>query len=430
MTETKVNISESAEKRLRHAWKKLTQQQHYLVPQTPEDFKKLGPVPYFEIRGQWIFAKDFVKKTVSEIADLLRAEMGPDRFATSTIVEIIRGEIGTHFSHQEPSSFEWHRHRILENIRSRDHRRQYLRVVAGLKLKNLNQVSFGSWTICHLSEERAKEFSALGSAAEDWRAHVESVLKDFVGKACIIVESRGDNEQSRLNAERIGRYAVDCLRLLMSMHAAPIGAQHVIGISLDTLRQHKITGCSFDFDTQYHTIRFDSDYPRQNYSLRTENIQKIEEIVGTEQMWSLIEKENRTDLEDSIVTAITWFGEAQQETDGHLAYVKYWTCLEALVTGHEKEQIVSRLKTTIPILVSQGPGEVPSKSRVDKAYDLRSKILHRGSRARLTAPDLNEVCNWAWQCIIVSLNLMSRGYETRQQIEEQARKIASRARQS
>jgi hypothetical protein len=141
-------------------------------------------------------------------------------------------------------------------------------------------------------------------------------------------------------------------------------------------------------------------------------------------LWSLIEKGDLTDLEDSLVTAVTWFGDAQQETDDHLAFIKYWTALEALVTGHGKERLVSRLKTTIPVLLAQSAkAEVPSRSRIESAYDLRSKIIHRGSRFILRRKDLNQVCNWTWQCIVTMLNLTTKGYKTRQQVEQHASKI-------
>lgn len=426
MIETKVSISENAERRLRKAWKKLTQYQHYQIPESIEDLKALGHFPYFELGNFWVFANDFVKKTVGTISELLREEMGPHRFATATIVDIIREELKTHFSGNEGRPFEWHFDRILAAIKSRDHRRQYIRIVAGLELKSLDEVSYGSWTIRNFSEQEATQFLNLGSAAEDWRAHMGNVLKrEFIGKTCILVNSCGDEEQSRLNADRIAKYAINCLRLLMSIHAAPINAQHVIGISLDTPAGHNTTACSFDFDSQYHGVVL--DWPsRQKYGLKAENIQHLRDIPGVDQMWSLIEKENRSDLEDSLVTAITWFGEAQKENDFHVTYVKYWTSIEALVTGHEKEQIVSRLKRAIPVLVSQGPGDVPSRSQVNKAYDLRSKILHNGSQVRLGAADLNQICNWAWQCIIVSLHLTTRGYKTRQQVEEQSNRISVR----
>jgi hypothetical protein len=427
------SISKSLEHKLRHSWKKLTQHQHYLVPETIEDFKTLGPVPYFEIGNRWVFAKDFVKKTVRDVSELLREEMGRDRFAINTIASVVRDELETHFSGKEPHLFEWHVKRILNAVRSHDHRREYVRVVAGLKLKDLDQVACGSWRIWQFSEEHVKEFSGREMGAEDWHQHVEDILKTtYVGKTCISVNCRGDAEQSRLNAGRVANYVTNCLRLFICVHAAEGHFQHEIGIGLEVPNPDKTIAVSFDFDRQVHAIQMGYDSYRQGYNLNARNLQIIRETLHADRLWSLIEKEDLTDLEDSLVTAVTWFGDAQQEPDSHAAYIKYWTALEALVTGHEKERLVSRLKATIPVLISQSSkAAVPSKSRVENAYDLRSKILHRGSRANLRSSDLDQVCNWAWQCILVVLDLTTRGYKTRQQVEEQASKISiKRAAQS
>ena len=420
------SVSKNLEHKLRHAWKKLTQHQHYLIPETLDDFKTLGPFPYFEIGNLWIFAKDFVKETVIDISELLRKEMGRDRFAVNTIARIIRDEIKTHFSEKEPHPFEWHLKRILTAVGLHDHRREYVRLVAGLKLKDLDQVTYGSWRIWQFSEEHVKEFSGRDIGPEDWHQHVEDILKtNYVGKTCISVNCRGDAEQSRLNAERVANYVINCLRLFICVHAAEGHFQHEIGIGPEVPNRDKTISVSFDLDRQVHTIQMGHDSYRQDYNLNARNLQIIRESLHADQLWSLIEREGLTDLEDSLVTAVTWFGDAQQEADSHAAYIKYWTSLEALVTGHEKERLVSRLKSTIPVLISQSSkANVPSKSRIENAYDFRSKILHRGSRTELRKSDLNQVCNWAWQCILIALHLTTRGYKTRQQVEQQASKIS------
>lgn len=280
------SISKSLEHKLRHSWKKLTQHQHYLIPETREDFKTLGPVPYFEIGGLWVFAKDFVKETVWDVSELLREEMGRDRFAASTVAEILRDELKTHFSDKEPRPFEWHLKRILTAVGSHDHSRQYVRVVAGLKLKDMDQVAFGSWTIRCFSEEHVKEFSSRDSGPEDWRQHLEALLKtNCVGKTCISVNCRGDEEQSQLKAEHVANYVINCLRLFMCVHAADGHLQHEIGIALEAPIRDKTISFSFDVDRQMHTIQPGYGSIRQGYSLNARNLEIIRESLHADRLW-------------------------------------------------------------------------------------------------------------------------------------------------
>ena len=134
-----------------------------------------------------------------------------------------------------------------------------------------------------------------------------------------------------------------------------------------------------------------------------------------------------TDLEASVLSSISWLGDAQQEIDMNMAYVKYWIAIEALITGHEKgtkdASLNVRLKNAIPLMLSQFTKDIPTKTAVDKAYELRGKVVHSGNIEDVTLKDLNKVCKWATGCISVCLNLINLNYKSRQQVEEQLKKF-------
>ena len=103
--------------------------------------------------------------------------------------------------------------------------------------------------------------------------------------------------------------------------------------------------------------------------------------------------------------------------------MKYWVSLEALITGYKGGNETKRLKTAIPILLSQGSASVPSKKEVERMYKVRSNLLHGRKASRVRRSDLNKLCGWACFCIVCYLSLRERGYTTRQQIHEQAERI-------
>jgi hypothetical protein len=417
-------ISKRLERKLRRHWAKLTEGRNYLVPETREDFTSLGPFPYFRLGNLWVYAKESIRETVAKASEELRAELGPDLLSLASISDAIRSEIQIHFSQEEPQPFEWHLERLLSAIRAHDHRRLSIRAICGLKLTGMDEFSHGCWKIIRLSEQAAADLVRQDIGPEKWHEQLSSVMeKGFIGKTCILIEQRGDADQAGLKSDRVARYVLNTLRLFISIHASQAGLQHRFGVHLDAPGHQTITQFSFDLDAHRYNLHHAFNSHRQEYTLTAESLRIIRENWQADQLWALLEKVPRTDLEESVVTAVAWFGGAQAESDSHLGFVKYWVAMEALVPGSEDEKVVVRLKKFVPILVSQISREVPSKTKVAKAYDLRSQIMHSGSRVELTQEKLNEVSNWAWQCIVTALYLSSRGYATRKQVEEQILRI-------
>jgi len=162
---------------------------------------------------------------------------------------------------------------------------------------------------------------------------------------------------------------------------------------------------------------------RHEYPLQKEYLDILKSEWGAEKIWGLNEKDELNDLESSIMSSISWLGDAHQEDDINSAYVKYWIAIEALLTGHKKEEVSTRIKSTIPIMISQCSQDLPSKTEVDKAYELRCKVVHCGTQDLVNINNLNKVCAWATQCLSVCIHLMGKGYTSRNQIETQTEKI-------
>lgn len=417
-------ITKELKHKLRSSWNKLTEGKNYLIPETHDDMKLLGPFPYFQVGQVMVYAKDDIKNVVLECAELLRKELGADLFSKDTLVEIIRNEIRDYFSADNKKAFDWHLKKIIASIKSKDSRRQYVQVVSSLELEDVEEIEHSCWRLIHFTVDKAKEFAECDSGSTEWQSDVKKFLKKHcVGKTCLLVESRGDKVQASIRANHITNYVVNTLRYFICVHLAQSGYPHEVGIFVGLPYYQKTGPFSFNLDVRQSTMHFGSDHYRQKYKLNSENLKIMRECWHAETLWSLVEKSACTELEDSIVTAITWLGDAHQEANDHVAYVKYWTALEALVTAHCQDKITARLKTCIPILISHSSDEVPSKTNVGKAYALRCQIIHSGRNTQVTRADVNRVCTWTYQCIATCLHLATMGYTTRAQVEKDANRM-------
>lgn len=74
-------------------------------------------------------------------------------------------------------------------------------------------------------------------------------------------------------------------------------------------------------------------------------------------------------------------------------------------------------------MISQLSEKVPTKTEVDKAYELRCKVVHCGTNNMVRMRELNKVCLWATQCLSLCMHLCVKGYTHRKQIEVQVARI-------
>lgn len=418
-------ISKKAKIKLKGLWKTLVCNQQYLIPESVEDFNKLGPIPDFQLGSYFVYAKPGAKRSLQEFTELLRKELGPNIYSCTTIYATVRDEVIGYFSGNIDKPFDWYIERIVNSIKATSHRHQHLWQIFGLKLHEIEQFSHGPWQIVSFTKSMAEELAKKDAGDKGWQQRVEDFLnKYYSNKTCIIVESYGDHECSKKNAEVIARHVVNTLRYFICIHAGEGSLSRQIGISLRTpCRQH--TGSfSINVDAAKSRKEYGFDHYRYDYTLSSENLIIIKESHYANLIWGLIEKSKLTELEGSIVSAITWLGDAQQDNSDLIAYTKYWISLEAISTGHIQERLIARLKTTLPALIGVVSKAIPSKSEVERAYELRCEIVHGRSRVVPETKHINQIATWTYQCVAACIYLLSLGYTSREQIEKEAIRIA------
>ena len=402
-------------------WKKVTSDSAYLIPETIDDFKSLGPFPYFQIENIWVFPKEHTSDAIRRFAQFIHKIVGKKFFNWSTVYDAIRDEIKLFFTTQPKQTNEWHLNHLLTFIFSKNKKRLFVRSISGLKLEDFDGIHRNGWQLIQFTENEIAKFSKQESGDNQWKSHVEEYLtKNYKDKICILVEAEGDLETAKKKAHNIASFVINTLRYFICIHISHTGRVHDVGIMIDAPnRNHGLNAFSFDLESNTSTMFGYGAKFRQEYPLRKEHFDTMKSQWGAERLWGLNEKDELNDLESSIMSSIAWLGDAHQEDDINSSYVKYWIAIEALLTGHKKDDLTSRIKSTIPIMISQYSQELPSKTEVDKAYELRCKIVHCGAQDTVKTNDLNKICAWATQCLSVCTHLLDKGYISRDQIEIQ-----------
>lgn len=406
-------------------WADLVDGNRYQIPETPEDLQKLGPFPYFTIGHKWVYASDEVRCTLLKFAEVIRNKLGPDIFSLSTVADAIRDEVKSHFSSDQAKPLTERVASIIDTVVLHNRRRLFLRVLHGLDMHGISEIAHGSWRIVRLTNELVEEFASRDVGDDLWKSHIRDFLKDaFLGRTCILVECTGDREQARAKAAEIAQFVVNSFRYFASIHLTGVGRAHVTGLRLDEPSRHRGVDTFEQTLEKYESTILGADKEsRQAYPINQENLARLRADWDAESLWSLAEKTNRTDLEQAIVTAVTWFGDAHNEEDVQVSYVKYWIALEALVTAHRRGRVSGRLKEGIRVMLKHAMGMDVNKSEIQRAYGLRSEIAHGVCRSLTTWRDRNIANQWACQCIALCLRLCGYGYTDRQQIEHQTARI-------
>ena len=134
---------------------------------------------------------------------------------------------------------------------------------------------------------------------------------------------------------------------------------------------------------------------------------------------TIINASSQTQIEECILTAIYWIGEAQNESDLDVSFLKYWTALECIFS--EKEDTTKSLAkgvATINAFSGYGFIKIEDAKKIYKdvrnLYDKRSDIIHRGmnylTNQVIDEADVSKICKYTAWSILSLFYLRSIGY--------------------
>ncbi len=167
----------------------------------------------------------------------------------------------------------------------------------------------------------------------------------------------------------------------------------------------------------------------QDLLITAESVAYLSESCFLEELASLPDIQDRSELQDAIVRSIYWFAESYKDRTPIMQFVKLWTCVECFFTI-DREKITELNAAGIStILTFAGYGIVDPKDypefkrRVKKMYALRSKAVHRAEFGHVETKDLDDLSHWTAWIVISMVALAESGYKTLRQVHKQTSRL-------
>lgn len=304
--------------------------------------------------------------------------------------------------------------------------------ILGLALPTGRSMTGAGWRLVTFSDEDAKQVNSATRAESPFAKHLaDEVASHFLGRPCLIVDAVCDGPTAEKRAQETMRRLVAVLRFLACAHAD--GARHPRRprVYAGPVRHHSaarmITLGGAGGPSRRRGPYGPSDEP---YAPSAEHLDSLESIGAGAQLYELVGRDPKTDLERALLQAVLWIGDAEDEDNEAAAFQKYWTAVEALVSSHASQHKSLRLSTVIPIILACGDVRwiscteiVATGKAVKKSYALRGVVVHQGDYARLRVDSVREVCRWAHRVATGYAHLAARGYTTTARCEAEAQLI-------
>lgn len=130
----------------------------------------------------------------------------------------------------------------------------------------------------------------------------------------------------------------------------------------------------------------------------------------------------------------TVIGEAQNETDLDVSFLKYWTAPECIFTGTEQPtHALAKGVATLNAFSGYEFIRIEDAKEVyknmTKLYDKRSDIIHRGmnylANQVINEADISRICKYTAWSILNLFHLRSIGYTSMREVSNQINRLYS-----
>ena len=398
---------------------------NFLFPKTIEEIKEIGFFsPKIRVNSGEVYFLENGKKSLGRICDFVHQSkkfqnlLNYDDIFQSVLSEIERW-ISDGFI---PNTIEFIG--PLEKLLSGKIKRYFFVCrVEGISFGNISNLNIGNRQIKVYDNSMLLD---LSGCKDNFKKAID---KSFLNNLIIMGAEQGSAQVSEEKFFHNTELSLSVLRLYAC--ATLEGAIHRIDI-------HLIKNCGESFIpvgsfgwTEPGKNLFIHQYGKfkSDFKIDNESLTYMKEKCFFEKIFSLINKNNKNNLEHSIVKSIYWIGEAQKDSSHSSAWVKLWSCLECFFTLEKDEITESNARGISSILVYGGYSHKnfdeydQVKKKIKKYYVLRSKIVHHAEYSQIDKLLLSELSYIVAWVIITVVSLLGRNYTTLAELHEQAKRL-------
>jgi hypothetical protein len=413
---------------MRFIWNNLNNKRKYVIPTTIDELQKIGFLsPCIEINGErWYFSSN--KDDLFAMVEIIyNQENLQPKLSTNTVYKSITKELEKQFT-EEQISFEDSLEAIIARVTSNIKQWEILFSIEGLKLVDIDQVEVGGTTIFVVTNEIAQEIlnnMKPEHGRESFKVPTSEFIKNnLLNKTTIKCHVEGDYDKAVQNARSIAQQSINFFRFLTCVIAHQRIAENIVKINLSPeAYTSRDVIFAIDLATGYPTLS--TSRGRRSFEAFPISASRIEELTQNHLLpfiTMVLTNPNISELEGTILTALHWIGEAQNEFDLDVAFIKYWTMIESVFTA-QSETIQHSLASSTSVIIKFSGYAIDEKidpgliyRRMKKLYDKRSDIIHRGLRGNVTYGDLGEICKYSAWAILALVDLSIKGYSKMDQI--------------
>lgn len=308
--------------------------------------------------------------------------------------------------------------------------------VEGMSLKNVSRVDGGvvELFLCDSSICNQLASNFLGdrtSENSDIYDHLFAAFEeDFLNRVLIRSTASGDIRVAEKRAYRQAREFINYLRFAICFLIHERVTEQIVRINLSVeapTRGELFLSRKLGDNRISETRGRGRDF-LQEFIIDENRLKNLSRGGLLKDFASIVKSSSPTEIELLILTAIHWIGEAQNEFDFDVAFVKYWTALEAMFTGSQNptqavSRGVSRLTAYTSYRFIEGEEAISEvKTDISKLYDKRSDIIHRGMRHAeeisqgVSASDVSRLCKYTVWSIFSLFELRGLCYTNRSEI--------------
>lgn len=433
-------LNGKSKRRLSYLWNILVNPTNYLIPKTFEDYKSKSfgiSVPTIKLEGTECYLNDRAQKECRNFANIIYAISEiKDTLTYNTIygsiLNEIEAEIQKRLKHSELREFDL----VLKDLSVKilEKRRDYtfFFAISGIELKDVSRVNFGTSELFRFKQPDKEELiQNMDAETEEDATFTKNVIKfiekRFFEKVCIKCASFGDFRKAKELARARGMQILNLLRFIVCVLSHSQAPENLIKINF-TSETYTESEPLMAVESLNGAVTLGWEHGRKTVqSLTIDNrlLDDLKKNLFFKDISEIINALERTEVESILLTAIHWAGEAQNEFDKDVAFVKYWTALESIFSQHSSN-ITHTLGKGVSILAAFGGYRFIKYKEIrevyqaiKRLYSIRSTILHRGLGKNVDYSALSSICKYTSWTILGLLHLRSIGYSRMVEIENE-----------
>ncbi|MEI3650336.1 MAG: hypothetical protein V6D39_10145 [Dolichospermum lemmermannii FEM_B0920] len=436
-------VEPKIQKTLNQTWNVLIKRKNYCIASTLLDLEKAFKSPHLEINSSiWMFNDESIKK-FREFIDTIYFKTSyinnktEDIATYDSIYQGIKTELEVEITNLNQHINKREFNDVLLAISTRLSEQiknfEFFFILDGLELQDINEISFGSIKIVRFDENLTNDFYQKNieinpSFAENLKKNIED---NFLNKLVIKCSAFGDSDKAREIVRSKSKELINYFRYLICVMAHDRISENMIKINIAS-EAYTQTEYFLQREFTNKTTAFTTSRGRrhlQKFTIDQALLNTLQEKAFLNDIKTFFDNKKISELEGFIMTAIYWTGEAQNEFDTDISFLKYWTALE-VIFSNKKEDITHALCKGISITLAFSNyhfievNEINNiYKRISKLYDRRSKIIHTGLRESITELEISEICRYTSYVILSLFDFRNQGYTELKQIGREIERL-------